>query len=373
MEAKAREALRKAMEEALFYQDLPGLAAGIVIGERSPHPLAGFRFEEAVGHKDFSTKEALETGSVFHVASLVKPMVGAVILRLEEAGKLSRRDRVTEHLPWFQTADGRSSEIRVEHLLTHTAGLGDVEDYGWDRPETDEGALRRYVKSPEVRGSSLLWGPEEGRFRYSDRGYEVLGDLIAAVSGLSFEECVRQYIFEPLGMNDSTLLTYERTGGSLDLDLLSRAGLAMPHRKDAGKHIVKEEHYPYNRAHGPSSTLTTTLADLAVWARAHLENQLFSPAQYQEIWAPLALVPNNGEHIGLSWFIREQRGYTLYGHEGRDDGFRASFWLCPALDLHIAVLSNLSEAPVKKINKALFDLLLELGAPSDAPSSSGGE
>ena len=49
------------------------------------------------------------------------------------------------------------------------------------------------------------------------------------------------------------------------------------------------------------------------------------------------------------------REYTLYGHEGTDDGFRASFWICPELDMVTVVLANLSGAPVKRINKRLFE------------------
>ena len=75
------------------------------------------------------------------------------------------------------------------------------------------------------------------------------------------------------------------------------------------------------------------------------------------------MVPNNGEYIGLGWFIREQCGYRLYGHEGTDDGFRASFWICPDLDAQICVMSNLSEAPVKRINRQIFDMLIPPAAP----------
>ena len=85
---------------------------------------------------------------------------------------------------------------------------------------------------------------------------------------------------------------------------------------------------------------------------------LLSFDSYQHIHYEYATVPNNGEKMGLGWFMRRQKGYQLYGHEGTDDGFRASFWICPELDLGIVVLSNLSGAPVKKLNKKLFDRLV---------------
>lgn len=45
------------------------------------------------------------------------------------------------------------------------------------------------------------------------------------------------------------------------------------------------------------------------------------------------------------------------GHEGNDDGFRSSFWICPELDCSITVMSNITRSPVKRINKGVFDIL----------------
>jgi hypothetical protein len=75
------------------------------------------------------------------------------------------------------------------------------------------------------------------------------------------------------------------------------------------------------------------------------------------MWKTHTIVQNNGEGMGLGWFIREQNGFTLYGHEGMDDGFRASFWICPELKTQIIVLANIGKAPVKKISRKLFDII----------------
>jgi CubicO group peptidase (beta-lactamase class C family) len=144
---------------------------------------------------------------------------------------------------------------------------------------------------------------------------------------------------------------------ALSIDALRDAGVCVPHGKDADKRIVREAFFPYNRAHGPSSTLTSNLRDMRRFGEAQLRGVLPGPVRCEKARTAYALVPNNGEHIGLAWFIREQNGYRMYGHEGTDDGFRASFWICPALDLQITVVSNLSGAPVKKISKRIFDLL----------------
>jgi CubicO group peptidase (beta-lactamase class C family) len=269
--------------------------------------------------------------------------------------------------------DARHVEINALQLLTHTAAMPDVADYAWDAPETDGGALERYLRSDEVREAMLLWSPREGRFCYSNIGYELLGALIAARADRGFEDFMRESILRPLGMEDSTFLTFSRTplgrdmdadaaesaekASALSIDALRDAGVCVPHGKDADKRIVREPFFPYNRAHGPSSTLTSNLRDMRHFGAALLRGDLLSQASHEKSRNAYAVVPNNGERIGLAWFLREQNGYELCGHEGTDDGFRASFWICPELDLQITVVSNMSGAPVKKINMRLFELL----------------
>jgi CubicO group peptidase (beta-lactamase class C family) len=341
-----KEKLDDYIKKALVNYDLPGLAVGVWIGEDI--------YRGAAGYKDWISRKPLLPEHIFHMASVTKLFVGTSILQLWERGLLELDGLLTAYLPWFEMKDERYREITVRQLLSHTAGLPDVKDYLWDQPETDAGALERYVRSPEVKDAYLLWGPEEGRFSYSNIGYEILGVVISAVSGLSFEDYVKRNLFDPLDMKDSTLLSYER-------GIYSETGpdenLCTPHEKDAEKKIVRSPHFPYNRAHGPSSTLTSNILDLEKWGKAHLEQRVLKKETYEVAWQEQALVPNNGEHICLSWFRREQNGFVLYGHEGTDDGFRASFWLCPELELSIAVCANISGAPVKKINKQIFDLI----------------
>ncbi|MCI8645204.1 MAG: beta-lactamase family protein [Firmicutes bacterium] len=346
------------IDEALSLYDLPGIAVSVKVGGKGPERLCGLNVKRAAGVKDIETKEPLKEADIFHMASVSKLFTSTGILKLCRSGRLKLQDRLADLLPYVAIDDERMGEIRILHMLTHTSGMADVEDYRWDAPRTDEKALKDYALSSEVRDSHMLWSPEEMRFRYSNMAYELLGLIISEISGLTYEDYMKKEILEPLGMENSTFLTFERAGGSLGLSELSKAGMAMPHTKDREKHIVLEEHYPYNREHGPSSTLTSNIFDLEKWADAHLRHAIFTPEFYDEIWNRYTVVPNNGEGMGLGWFMREQGGCRIYGHEGTDDGFRASFWICPQLDAHVSVASNISRGAVKKINKKLFDILI---------------
>jgi CubicO group peptidase (beta-lactamase class C family) len=329
--------LQEIVEKSLFYYDLPGLSVRVDLGDDV--------FSAAVGYQDFAEKRPLTTDHIFHMGSVTKLLVGTSILLLAEDGRLGLEDKVSGILPWFSMADPAYARITLSQLLSHTSGMPDVTDYHWEMPETDDDALVRYVRSQEVTGARLLWAPEEGRFAYSNMAYEVLGTVIAEVSGLTFEDFVQTRIFDPLSMNDSSLLTFQRNADTL----------CIPHLKDSENRIVAAPHFPYNRAHGPSSTLTSHPADLSKFAKANLSRSLLRQETYDLAWSRIALVPNNGEHVGLSWFRREQKSSLLYGHEGTDDGFRASFWICPEQMLHITVCTNLSGAPTKKICKQIFD------------------
>ncbi len=364
------------MDEVMNLNDLPGLAVGVSIGAVSCAVPSDdlTEFVGVRGYRDYSARDPLKEDSIFHCASVSKLFTSSAVMKLVEAGILSLDDRLCEILPGLNIADKRFEEIRLWNMLTHTSGLGDVDDYRWYDFETDNGSLRRYVyEAEEVLAQPMLWDPRETRFRYSNIAYEILGQIVSECSGLSYEDFVSRHLLEPAGMSSSTMKTFERAGAP---NFRDNERMALPHEKKPDRSIGPVEFYPYTRQHAPSSTLTSTAGDLLSWGRAHLKSAgggdaedssagpLLKPETYGTVWREYATVPNNGEKMGIGWFMREQNKgpqvFRLCGHEGTDDGFRASFWMCPELDIVTVVLSNLSGAPVKRINKKLFDAVVQI-------------
>lgn len=378
------------LDETMEYYDLPGIVIGVQAGDE--------RFTGARGVRDVTTKDPLRADDVFHCASVSKLFTSAAILQLAEAGELELDQPLHEILPELPIADKRWNKIRLCQMLSHTSGLGDVDDYHWEQALTSDQALSDYVHSEEVSQLPLLWEPGEGGFRYSNIAYEILGHIVAVKSGRTYEDYIRDQLMKPAGMTESTMLTFERIGAKAgepcpliteeirarNREARGESGLAgaekntwrpmaLPQEKAADRSIVPVKYYPYTRSHGPSSTLTSTAEDLLKWADAHMagfaaaersgagepETGILNAGTYRQIRKEYAEVPNNKEKMGLGWFMRRQEGYQLYGHEGTDDGFRASLWMSPEKQTAIAVLSNLSGAPVKKLSKKLFKLLAE--------------
>ena len=341
--------LDRCLNDAYFYQDLPGLAVSVKAGD--------LIYRRAFGYSDFPAKKPLELCNVFHCASVAKLFASTAVMQLAEGGKLNINDRVGDIICGFKVNDERAEDITVKDLMQHTSGIGMIYDLRWDRPETSDTALKEYVLSDEIRKRALLSAPSENRFCYSDAGYDILGAVISEIAGISFEQYIDENIFAPAEMRNSSFLTFARG----DKDMLVR-----PHTKDISKHIVYEKYYPYSRIHAPSSTLTSNIYDLEKFARLHIdgsigkaEKPLLAQETYSHIWQPKVKTLNKNEYMGTGWFIYERNGYTYYGHNGGDDGFSSAFWICPKADFYLIALTNTRQAEMKKICRQIFDILLK--------------
>ena len=322
-----------------------GLAIGIVEGEQV--------YAKGFGVKSIETREPVTASSLFHLASVSKTFVATAVMQLAEQGKLELDDRLLTYLPDFTLDDESYRQITVQQMLSHTAGMPDTNDYGWDHPDYDDQALECYVRS--LANEKLIAVPGE-KFAYSNIAYEVLGLLIARISGQAFEDYVKQHLLYPLGMNTSTFLKVE-----VAPEQATAPHIVLPPT------VVSSE-YPYNRAHAPSSTLHSSAEELCSWAlmnlnRGELHGQrLLQTTSFEQLWHPYQQTgpkyPN--ESVGLSWFIDTYRGRRRIRHDGVDTGFQSDLVILPDQSIAVLVLANTIPAPLDRITNAIVDLLIGL-------------
>ncbi|MFF2015415.1 serine hydrolase domain-containing protein [Paenibacillus sp. NPDC058177] len=327
---------------------IPALAVGIV---KDNHIL----FTGEYGTANLSTGDPAVTSTLFHQASVSKTFVVTAIMQLVERGQVDLDSPISKYLSYFKMEDDRHPYITVRQLLNHTSGMPDEEDYAWDRPEYDEQSLERYVKS--IRCHKLLSEPGLN-FAYSNIGYEILGDLIAKVSGMSFEQYMKEYILEPVGMQSSSFLKQE-----------VEAHLAAPHvlRTSAGYGGYVSDVFPYNRAHAPSSTLYTNIEDMCQYMLMHLNQGLakngyhsLQSGSYDEMWKPHAATGYGQEkaQIGLGWFLGEYKGRRIFSHSGWDTGFLSDLILLPDENIAITVMTNCDYIWLGSVTFPILDLML---------------
>jgi len=340
--------LEPLIEKTMRESRIPGFAIGIVENGKVIYA-KGFGVAKLGDDKPITSK------SLFHMGSVTKPFVATAIMQLVERGKINLDARVTKYLPYFRLKDERFAAITVRQLLGHTSGMPDVENdagYHWDKPEYDDGALERYVRS--LSNLSLISAPGE-KFQYSNIAFEVLGDVIAKVSGESFESYVRRNILKPLGMKHSTLLIREA----------NRKLLTTPHvQGESGVTVSKV--FPYNRAHAPSSTLYSNIDDMNRWAMTNLNRgelngkRILKASSYDLLWKPQAVV-ETVRKAGLGWFLSQRNGHQLLTHLGADVGFNSLIVLAPDNSISIVAMSNFSPNKnhyVRDIVFAAIDMML---------------
>ena len=332
--------LNRAVEE----QHIPGLAIGIVQDGKLVYA-RGFGVME-IGRSD----RPVTPQTLFHMASITKPFVATSVMQLWEQGKVDLDAPVRKYVPYFQLRDARAASITVRQMLTHSSGMPDVNDYGWNRPQYDENALERYVRSLSNR--KLLWDPGT-KFAYSNIAYDVLGDLVAKVSGQTVEDYIDVHILQPLAMSSSTLLLRKADAGRL----------AAGHTKGTLGSMKVVKHYPYNRAHTPSGNLHSNVDDMARWAMANLNrgeldgHRILKDSTYDVMWKQYAK-RTEAVGVGISWFLADLHGQKAVIHNGGDDGFMTRLVLFPERRAALVYMLNCDVCKPESFDGAVLDAAL---------------
>jgi len=331
------------MMKLMRMYDIPGMAVGVVQDGKVVH-------EKGYGVRKVGSEEPVTSKTIFHLASISKTFVATAVMQLVEGGYVGLDDPVVKHLPYFKLDDERYKKVTVNQMLTHVSGMPDVEDYEWDKPKYDDKALEDYVRSLADR--KLLFGPGK-KFAYSNMAFEVLGDLVAKVSGVNFDDYIEEFILDPLGMELSTFMKPQYLPDDW----------ASPHV--AAPNALICDIYPYNRIHGPSSTLHSSASDMCRWAMANLNKgvidgeRILETSSYDLLWKPYKTtgmgIRNN--EIGLSWFLGGASGDRVISHSGGDMGFCADLVLLPEKSTAVIVLCNLIPVRMSIVTNVILSIL----------------
>lgn len=300
------------------------------------------------GVRDVGTGEPVTPETMFHLASVSKPVVATAVVSLgaaRDAGEavLDLDAPIVGWVPEFTLADGRAGEITARQLLSHASGLPDVSDYGWHDPQLGDDALSEFARS--MSGWRLQAEPGAA-YSYSNAGYELLGLLLARACGTTFEDAVRRQVLAPIGMRDSTFLRSE-----VPAHLAASPHVGMPL-------TVPQGAYPYTRRHAPSSTLHSNLVEMCRWMDGHLEPTELDPGLLDLIWRPVMPVGNPPweDEVALGWHVGSYGGHRTLSHSGADPGFGSRLVLIPERRTGVVVLANSNTVPTSNIAAAALDL-----------------
>jgi CubicO group peptidase (beta-lactamase class C family) len=166
-------------------------------------------FSHCAGRERFgdSNSRAITPASRFNVGSVTKPVTGALVLKLMEAGQLNVDDKVVQFIPEFPFRD-----VTLLHLMMHTSGYDPKQGIQWPKtPEEVAGYLRSiyaFKERPHVPGKVR---------GYWTHGYSVLMDVIQRVTGETIAQFSKRVLFEPLGMHQTSYEVRQIPAGDLVL------------------------------------------------------------------------------------------------------------------------------------------------------------
>ncbi|WP_179298635.1 serine hydrolase domain-containing protein [Evansella halocellulosilytica] len=276
------------------------LISGVAFAAEDGKPI----FHEAFGENLHSGK-TLNKHTKFEIASLTKPFTATAILVLIEQGKLQLDESLQTYFPELPY-----EHVTIYHLLNHTSGLPDYmvwfeNDENWDPAKiaTNQGVLQ-YIseKQPEV-----YFAPGE-KWEYCNTGYVLLAEIIAQVSKVSFEQFLRDMIFEPLQMNN-TLQHSRRIRPS---QIKNYAIGYMYDHQSQSFHLPddrKNNNYVYflDGVYGDGA-LSSTIDDLFAFEQAWYTEKILNNETVKKALTPTII---NGESIGYcpGFHINAAAGY----------------------------------------------------------------
>lgn len=322
--------------------DVPGIAVAVVKDGK-------IVLAKGYGVRKLGDPTPVDEFTMFGIGSNTKAFTTAALAGLVDAGTLAWDDPVYQRLPGFVMYDPYvSHEMTIRDLLTHRSGMG-----------LGEGDLLFWPHSTYTRDEviyKLRFMKPESSFRshyaYDNLLYMTAGQIIPAVTGVTWDDYIRRNIFAPLGMNHSNVSNAEFTPGG---------DYAFPHERVDGKLQVIRFEVLDNA--GPAGAINSCATDMAKWVQLQLnhgkfvdhEGRLFSERQSKEMWSPQTILPisdpppplaglkANFADYALGWGLRDYHGRKLAGHTGGVAGFVSRVMLVPEENLGVVVLTNAEE------------------------------
>ena len=213
---------------------------------------------EPHGFADLATQHPMATDTVFWIASMTKPVTGVAVAMLIDDGLLDIDDPVDRYVPEFKdlkTPAGRPARITIRQILTHTSGLGEA------APEAARKARSLAELVPAWLAAPMKNEPGE-KWAYTQSGINLAARIVEVVSRRPFDAFLRERVFEPLGMSDTTFFPPEP----------QRSRLATPYARQRGSGRLERAPHRLDFAAAPppplgNGGLYSTARDYAAFCR----------------------------------------------------------------------------------------------------------
>lgn len=283
------------------------------------------------------------TDTRFRLASVSKQFCSMLVMQLVQEGKLSLDDTISDYLSYYRKDTGE--RITIHHLLAHQSGIKDF-TASYDYRGTTSRLSFDEDEFIKLHCSGDLLHEPGTLYSYCNAGYCILGRIIEKVTRKSFEDNLRERIFQPLGMTGSGVdrnrsIVEKRASG------YTRGAFA-----DSNADFIDMDSSP-----GAAGALYSTVEDMFLWDRALYTDQLLNSGLREKMFTPNRDVPEvkaaggrPQSRYGYGWQIYSRthpvskHRTRIINHGGAINGFRAMEHRLVEEDAFIIVLCNLGDS-----------------------------
>lgn len=307
------------LNQAIELGEHAGLSAGIYGNGK-------ILWSAGAGMSDLDKKTPANAQMIHRIASISKPMTAIAILQLYEQGKLDLDAPVRTYVPEFpQKPEG---DFTTRQLLIHTSGIAHYKN------NKDGASFKEYPNllsaMDRFKDRDLIAKPGE-RHQYTTYGYVVLGVIIEKISGMSYEAYMKQHVWEPAGMKNTSV---ERKGEVVE----NKSSLY----KITNKGKLKGDFKTNISAKVPGGGLQSTAEDLLLFGKAILENRLIKK-ETLDLMITDSEMKKVGNPYAMGWFLYAKEDETrgrIIGHSGAQAGTSTQLMILLDKGIVISAMSN---------------------------------
>jgi CubicO group peptidase (beta-lactamase class C family) len=293
---------------------LPGASVAVVHGD-------DLAWSAGIGLCDAAAGRTADDATLYRVASVTKTFTGTAIMQLRDEGRLDLDDPVVAHVPELSAAAGVSpiEHVTIRRLLSHESGLmGDAPGTNWEGPTYEGSVTANLARASEI-GVRV---PPNTQQKYSNMGYQLLGEVVARVSDRPYAEYLRERILDPLGMSGT---------GFAPLPEALRARMATGYAvRQFSDELSESVAAPDNQAEGG---LISCVGDLARWISFQMRTgggqpgtQVLAESTLAEMHRPRYLSGDPAWELawGISWYAVRRGDVVWVQHSGDIHGFSSN-------------------------------------------------
>lgn len=275
-------------------------------------------YQNCFGKANYSFNIDNTIATKFKIGSISKQFTAAAILLLEEKGLLNTNDRLSEYFPENLNAQ----KITIHQLLTHTSGIPDIFSLpNFACLSAQKTPLSKFVNL--ILQEGLLFNPGD-QYQYSNGGYAILAQIIEQVSQKSYADFIREFIMEPLKMNNS--------GHCSSYDIINK--LAVGYDPLGYEDFIVTDFLDNNLLQGSGSLYSNT-DDLIKWINTIKNRQLLSEQSYEKF------LKNYGNNYGYGISVYNSFDKNVFGHDGRINGYIADYLHYIEDNISVIILGNI--------------------------------